>query len=516
MAQDPGATVIQLGDAVLDLGRGTLTRDGQVVPLRSKAFQLLCKLACQPGRVVPKDELLNAVWPDVIVTEASLSQAVRDVRKALNDEDGQILRTVARRGFLLCLTALAAEATPARPIRSDALSDRPRIALLPLTDHTGSPDLLPIINGLVEEITTGLARFRNLTVIARHSAFAAAADRSLDLEGIGARLKADYIVDGSARLVEGRLVLAMALNQVRSGEVLWGESFTCEGTGWLTLQDLIPRQIVSRLFTSIEEAGLRGSLRRPAASLTAFERLAQGRALFRTFGPGVNEAALAHFAAAIEADPSLGVAYSYHGLADASLHEFNMAPLEVKHRIYAQGLRGVQLSPEESRCHGILSYFHGWLREFEQAEAAARRAVALNPCDADSLFNVANVLMIRGRAQESLDWFERAKDINPLWPSYYDNEHSMALLHLGHYEESARLLSRVPWRSARQEVRLAATYALMGERELARQHVAKAQALAPGQDFVHLARTSYPFEHERERQCLVDGIKRALAITDGA
>ncbi len=71
MPQDPDATLIHQGGAVLDLARGTLTREGQVVPLRSKSFRLLCELARQPGRVVPKDELLDAVWPDVIVTEAS-------------------------------------------------------------------------------------------------------------------------------------------------------------------------------------------------------------------------------------------------------------------------------------------------------------------------------------------------------------------------------------------------------------------------------------------------------------
>lgn len=511
MAQDSGATIIHLGDVVLDLDRGTLTRDGQVVPLRSKSFRLLCELASQPGRVVSKQALLDAVWPDVIVTEASLSQAVHDVRRALGDKAGQILRTVARRGFMLTL-AHTGYGEPKQPIASSAW---PRIALLPLTDRTNTPEQGSILDGLVEEITMGLARFRNLTVVARHSAFAAAADRSLDLIGIGTKLKADYLVDGSARLAEDRLTLNLALNDVRSGEMLWGESFVCEGTGWLTLQDLIPRRIVQRLFASIEEAGHRGSQRRSAAALTAFEHMARGRAVFRSFHAGANEQALAHFAAAIEADPSLGVACSYHALADAALHGYFLAPQAVKHRIRAQGLRGVQLSPEESRCHGILSWFHMWFDEFDQAEEAARRAATLNPCDADSLLNMACVLTNRGRFQESLEWFERAKDVNPLWPPHYDGWHAFALYHLAGYEEAARLLSRVPRRSAPQEIRLAATYARMGEWDLARRHADRAQSLAPGQDIVEWARTSYPFEHARDRQVLIGGIELALEMRDG-
>lgn len=260
------------------------------------------------------------------------------------------------------------------------------------------------------------------------------------------------------------------------------------------------------------EAPHRGGLRRGAAELSAFEHLAQGRALFRSYEPGVNEAALAHFAAAIEADPSLGVAHSYHGMADLAIHDYNLVPIEVLHRARDQGLRGAWVSPDESRCHGLLSLIHGWLAEFGLAEEAACRAVELNPCDANALCSLSVALLIRGDPQGCLDRIELAKDLSPMWPAHYDGEHSFALFHLSRYEESARLLSRLPWRSARQEMRLAATQALMGEREVARRHAALARSLAPGQDFVALARTRYPYEHDRDRQPLIDGIELALRM----
>ena len=81
MSNSGEATVVVLGGAILDLARGTLTRDGVIIPLRSKSFRLLCELARNSGRVMSKDELLSAVWPGVIVSEDSLTQAVRDIRR---------------------------------------------------------------------------------------------------------------------------------------------------------------------------------------------------------------------------------------------------------------------------------------------------------------------------------------------------------------------------------------------------------------------------------------------------
>ncbi len=97
-----------LGACSFDLARGLLLRDGAAVPLRPKAFALLSHLARNTGRVVGKSELIEAVWPGVFVTEDSLTQAVHEVRKALADDAQMIVRTIARRGYLLITPAPAA------------------------------------------------------------------------------------------------------------------------------------------------------------------------------------------------------------------------------------------------------------------------------------------------------------------------------------------------------------------------------------------------------------------------
>src|SRR5438067_11954610 len=84
---------------VLDLKRGCVWGERGEIDLRPKSFEVLRYLVENAGRLVPKDELIKAVWPNVIVTDEPLARCISDVRVALHEEDQQIVTTVARRGF---------------------------------------------------------------------------------------------------------------------------------------------------------------------------------------------------------------------------------------------------------------------------------------------------------------------------------------------------------------------------------------------------------------------------------
>ena len=138
--QDTPPRRFLLGDRVLDLhGQELRLQDGSPVPMRPQAWQVLEHLAHRPGELVTKEALLEAVWPGLIVTDDSLVQAIGDVRRALDDTQHRIVRTVPRRGYLLNLAALVPlpEATapgpaaqPLPPDRSDnAATDPARAAV---------------------------------------------------------------------------------------------------------------------------------------------------------------------------------------------------------------------------------------------------------------------------------------------------------------------------------------------------------------------------------------------------
>jgi DNA-binding winged helix-turn-helix (wHTH) protein/Tol biopolymer transport system component len=90
----------RFGTFTLDLDRGFLRREDEEVALRPKAFEILTYLIERHGRLVTKTELIEATWPDAAVTDNSLAQCLLEIRRALGDDAQQVIRTVARRGYV--------------------------------------------------------------------------------------------------------------------------------------------------------------------------------------------------------------------------------------------------------------------------------------------------------------------------------------------------------------------------------------------------------------------------------
>jgi len=96
-----GKTSFEFAGHALNLRQGSLRKGGVDVALRRKSFLLLAYLVQNSGRVLGKDELIAAIWPDVIVSDDSLTQCMKDIRKALGPEGDGFIRTVPRRGYIV-------------------------------------------------------------------------------------------------------------------------------------------------------------------------------------------------------------------------------------------------------------------------------------------------------------------------------------------------------------------------------------------------------------------------------
>ncbi|RAI39277.1 hypothetical protein CH338_09980, partial [Rhodoplanes elegans] len=126
----------------LDLERAELHRpDAGVVKLRPKTFEILRLLVENAGRVLRKQELMEAVWPNVHVGDDNLFQCIREIRAALGDDKREIVKLVSGRGYLFTAEVTVAPAAPALRPAAPALAEPTLPEVAPATGGTPTPDV---------------------------------------------------------------------------------------------------------------------------------------------------------------------------------------------------------------------------------------------------------------------------------------------------------------------------------------------------------------------------------------
>src|SRR5215813_11011511 len=91
--------IYEFGPYRLDAAERRLLRNGEVVPLQPKVFDLLLALVERPGRLLEKDELMQAVWPDTVVEEVNLANNISILRKTLSENGERFIETAPKRGY---------------------------------------------------------------------------------------------------------------------------------------------------------------------------------------------------------------------------------------------------------------------------------------------------------------------------------------------------------------------------------------------------------------------------------
>lgn len=499
--------VFRIGDATVDLERGTVVVDGELVPVRSKTFALLSHLVRNPGRVVTKDEFFEIVWPGLIVTDDSLTQCIRDARKAIRDEDQQILRTVPKRGYLLVGAGQPGSEDGVligMPPPSPISVTEPVVAVLPFASDDGGTDGNLVAQSFNEELVEAISRFRSVAVIASASV------RKLgpveDVVEAGRRLGADYCVSGSMSSARD-MAVKVDLVEVVTGRRIWADAVKSSKALTLETPALIATRIVGRLVGSVEADAARRAQRAPTGNLQAYAHMIAGIALLRQHGEGVNEAGKAELEAAALLDPGSGLIQAYLALAEAMIARGDPTSSTLS-AAKDRAVRACAWGPEEARCHRVLAIVLTYRREFAAAEAQYERAAALNPYDADTLAQLGFIRAARGHPEEALEMMARAAQLNPLYPDWYHIDRHSPLFMLGRFVEAAECLERIPHLTARQHAYVAACYALDGQEEKAAKSLADAFRKNPELDIASLTE-NMEWERADHRAMLAEGLRHA-------
>ncbi|RRH96019.1 hypothetical protein EH240_23770 [Mesorhizobium tamadayense] len=216
---------------------------------------------------------------------------------------------------------------------------------------------------------------------------------------------------------------------------------------------------------------------------------------------------------AISRDPDYGLAHAYVALVELAIADYGSAPDHVIASCIERASLAVALAPDEPRCHRILAQARLAARDHAAAEHHMRRALDINPYDADTMTQMGHVLSLRGRPRDGLDLMDRAIAANPLHAEWYHCDRALALYAARDYAGAATAIQRLPYGPRRWSL-LAAALARSGDRAGARDCVTLIRKSDPGFSPVSHLRASIEFEKPEDSNHLVEGFEIAAAIAE--
>lgn len=480
---------LYFGEFELLRSQRVLRGPGGDINLRPTSLNVLIYLANSAGRVVPKEELLEAIWPDVTVSEESLTRCISDIRAALSDTDRKILKTMSRRGYLFAaevrsdpppadvrngtvrtvapparshvrwmallgviamLAVLAVQvALPARPLAADG---KPILAILPLAEsEAGSPDVY-FSDGLTEDISLALSRFGSISVVAAPSAAKFKGSTS-PLSEIGSQLSARFLLTGSLRRSAEDIVLTLQLVEAPTGVQVWSGQYDGSEAGFFGAKTELVGQIASILDHQITKSELDRVARNQDLDMTAYDLVLQGNALLRNTDAedrGANIATardLYQRAAAIDAryaDAVEGIANTYllawlEPHPDGPLRSEFQSPNALKWAgDYAR--RAIELDETSATARATLGWILNWQSGPTEGLTLFDQALHLNPGLVDWRYGL--LLSHGGRAEDAEVYMKRIMVTDPLHPPRYRYLLGKAYYFQGRYAEALPLIKQ--------------------------------------------------------------------------
>ena len=501
---------IAFGPFVLDSGHGLLSVDGRPIALSGRGTVILQALIEAGGEAVTKAALIERAWPGTVVEEGNLAVQIATLRKSLATlaPDGrEWIATVPRIGYRLLKPA-------DRPVHARPSVSKATIAVLPFDSLGAEPGQDWFADGIVEEVTTALSRFRTLAVVARASTLAFRNNKT-DIRRIGESLGVNYVLDGSVRRAENRVRIATHLVDAATGHQLWADRFESDMAGLFDVEDRITETVIGLVEPQIRKAEIERARRKRPDDLGAYDFYLQ--ALPFTYGssPPMWNAAIDTLGKAIALDPTFAPALA----AAAWVHEKRirqyMPPLGPDDAAEALSLarRAIAADPDDATVLAI----GGWVpivinSEFETGLGLVRRALAMNPNNLTvvTLAGFANIFA--GDLDEAETSFFRAFQLSPRSPEAYLSLTGLGQVHLltGEFEEAIR------WAEQSLAINdsypatignLACSYAMVGRMDEARAMITKLAKVEPPMTVAKMAARRI---RDRLRwRNVIEGLRRA-------
>ena len=411
-------------DYALNTDRRELHRGADVVSVAPQVFDLLDYLIRNRERVVSKDDLINAIWNGRSVSDAALTTRLNAARTTIGDsgEEQRLIKTLPRKGFRFVGPVVEAQGSgggttagnPVEPPRPAlTLPDKPSIAILPFTNLSSDPDQDYFADGMVDEITTALSRFKSLFVIARNSSFTYKG-RAVDIKQVGRELGVRYVLEGSVRKAAGKVRITGQLIDAMTGAHLWADRFEGDLSDVFALQDEVTVNVVSAIQPKLLQTEMDLAARR-SNNLSAYDLCLRAQHLQSWTRDGSAES-LRLASRALEIDPRCGFAATLAG--ECHLRNARQGWTADRKSEIAEGFRYLRLALSiDGNATLALSMLGrataGFSGDFDTAREMVDRAVTLNPNSFRAWEERGWAYLIAGQFEEAIRSFERRIRLSP-------------------------------------------------------------------------------------------------------
>jgi TolB-like protein/DNA-binding winged helix-turn-helix (wHTH) protein/Flp pilus assembly protein TadD len=446
--------IFEFGEFLLDSRRRTVHRrsDGESLDLTPRVFATLLHLVEHAGHLVDKRALMAAVWPNTVVEESSLTQAIHALRRGLGEhpDDHRFIVTVPGRGYrfvadvatrrrpevqttsdrqaappdirhgwclagpaggiavLLALFGMVFYATSTGRRSNDhaIIGARPAITVLPFVDLSPAEDYAFFADGLSEEVLNLLSHAPDLTVIARTSSFSFR-DRNADIATIARALDVGYVLEGSVRRDGGRVRITAQLIDAASSSHLWSETYDRELGDVFAVQTEIAGAVTSALHARLTNRAQKGmALPR---NTQAYDDFLRGQFFYGRRGPGDLERALRYYERSLGVDPEYARAWAgVAAVVNVQTAHGRMPRSEGLPRLLEAARKVVALDPGMPEGHLRLARYYSMVGEKGIADGHYRKALALGPANPLTLGFQAGAAAQRGRIDEAIELQRRA------------------------------------------------------------------------------------------------------------
>ncbi len=396
-------------DFVVDPEAWRLSRGGREIHLDPVVLKLLIYLISNNSRLVTRDELMDTVWGDTVISESALTKAVARLRKALGDDAAthRYLETVRSQGYRF--VAMVKE----EGVRS--------LAVLPLKNLTGDPEQDYYADGLHDLLITELYKLSGLGVTSRQSTIRYR-DSRLSMTEIALELGVDALVEGSLLRNGGETEVTVQLIDGRSDMHLWAKRYRRETPGILNMVAEMAGAIGVEIGATAAITEADGAVLDRVAPVDplAIDAYALGTAHLEQFSKDGIRTAISQLERSVAIEPEFAQAWSQLAAAHAMEGLFGFTPpREAIEIARTAALRALKADKRFYGGHSALGWVQLWTGDIDGACKFFKEALRLNPSAPAAMHGEADCLMFDGRVDESLARLRKLVTISPF--SVMDN-----------------------------------------------------------------------------------------------